>query len=163
IWVPIIRLSAKEPVITVETLLQRPLLAGRAGRNIFFRHVVILAQPERAISVRLQHLPYRGAKFWCTSVRARESVRRFGNARASVDMMIAACQKRRASRRTQSRCMPLRIPQAIVSEPLQRRHIDLSAERRPARQSCIVEQDNEHVWCSFWSLRLLVRRPICLR
>ena len=61
VWIPLVGLAAQEAVEAVEALLERPLLAARAGGDILLGDVVVLAQPEGAPAVVLQDLPDRGA------------------------------------------------------------------------------------------------------
>jgi len=42
--------------------------------------------------------------------------------------------------------MPLRIDQAIVGDPLERGHIDASAEGRPGGTTGVIEKNDEDIW-----------------
>ena len=74
--IPLVGLAAEEAVEAIEPLLQRPLLARRAGGDVLLRHVVVLAQPEGAPAVILEELRHRRALERDASVRTRKSVAR---------------------------------------------------------------------------------------
>ena len=57
VGIPLVRFAANETVETVEAHLERPSLAACPRGDILLRDVVILAQPERAPTVVLKHLP----------------------------------------------------------------------------------------------------------
>ena len=94
--IPLVGLAAEEAVEAIEALLQRPLLARRAGRDVLLRDVVILAEPERAPAVVLEDLRHRRALERDASVRAGEAVRALGDRRHAVQVMVAAGEERGA-------------------------------------------------------------------
>ena len=127
--IPLVGLAAEEAVEAIEALLQRPLLARCARGDVLLRHVVILAEPERAPAVVLEDLRHRRALQRDAPVRAGESVGALGDRRHAVEVMVAAGQERRAGRRAECRRVPLRIAQAAIGQLLERRHVDAAAER----------------------------------
>ena len=143
--IPLVGLAAEEAVEAIEALLQRPLLARRARGDVLLRHVVILAEPERAPAVVLEDLRHRRALERDASVRAGEAVRALGDRRHAVQVMVAAGQQRGARRRAQRGRMPLRIAQAAVGQLLERRHVDAAAEGRPRGEAGVVVQHEQDV------------------
>ncbi len=158
--IPVVGLAAEEAVEAIETFLERPLLAAGAGGNVLLGDVVVLAQPERAEAVLLENLADGGALGGKAAVRAGKSVGTLRDAGHAVDVMVASGQKRGPGGRTQRRRVPLRVHQAVVGQLLQRRHVDLAAERRPGGQTRIVIQDDQHVRRSRGRFRLFVRTPV---
>src|SRR6478672_13782605 len=104
---PVVRLSAEEPVEAIESFLQRPFTLAAAGTGVFRRNVVILAQPEGAVAVVLQHLSDRRALGGETARGAGEAVRRLGDRRAAIHVMVAAGEEGRSRRRAERRRVPL--------------------------------------------------------
>ena len=94
--IPLIGLTTHEPVEAVEALLQRPLRAARAARNVLLGHVVVLADPERAVPVVLQDLPDRRALGRKTARRSGKTVGGLRDRRAPVDVVISSGQDCRA-------------------------------------------------------------------
>src|SRR5262249_51954322 len=95
---------------------------------VLLRYIVVLAEPEGAPAIVLQNLPDRRAFGRQSSAPARKALRRFGNAGAGIDVMIAAGHKRRARWRARSCRMPLLIHQPNTRQSLQRRHVDATTE-----------------------------------
>ena len=153
VGIPLVGLAAEETVEAIEALLQRPLLARGARGDVLFRHVVVLAEPERAPPVVLQNLRHRRALERDAAVGAGEPVGALGDGRHAVQVMVAAGQEGGAGRRAQCRRVPLRIAQAAVGQLLERRHVDAAAERRPGGQPGVVEQDEQDVRRSCRCLR----------
>ena len=96
--VPLVGLSAEEAVEPVEALGQRPLRFASARREVLDRHVVVLAQPHRGVTVVLQDLPDGRALGRQTPRGAGESHGSLGDRRAPVDVVIAARQEGRSGR-----------------------------------------------------------------
>src|SRR5436190_8472916 len=59
--------------------------------------------------------------------------------------------------------MPLRIPQPIVRQLLERGHVDATAERRPCREPRVVVEDDQYVRGTNRCFLQLVGCPIGLR
>jgi len=158
--IPLVSFAADEAVVTVETLLQRPFAAAGAGSDILFRHVVIFAEPERAPAGLLQNLADRRALRRKPATPTGESLRRFRNARTSIEMVIAAGQESRARRRAKRGRVPLGVHQPAVGKLLQRRHVDGTAHRRPGSQASVVVENDQDVGRSFRSSRQRIGTPI---
>src|SRR3984885_727766 len=109
-----------------------------------------LPDPKCAPARIAQDLRHRRAFGRYVRVVGRESARVFGNRCEAVLVMIAACEKAGARGRTQCRSVPLSIDQTVVSKPLQRRHIDPAAERRPCSKTGVVVEYDEHIWRVVW-------------
>ena len=135
VGIPLVRLAAEEAVEAVEALVQRPVLLRRARVQVVDRHVVVLAEPERAPAGLAHHLGERAALRRDVRVRAREADRALGDAGHAVLVVVAPGQEARARRRAERGRVPLRVRQPVVGEPLQRRHLDPAAERRPGREA----------------------------
>ena len=145
IGIPLVRLAAEEAVEAIEALMQRPALLRRARMQIIDRHAVVLAEPERAPAGRPHHLGERAALRRDVRVRARVADRTLGDAGHPVLMVVTPCQKARAGRGAQRGRVPLRVRDAVVGEPLQRRHLDPAAERLPGGEPRVVVQHDQHV------------------
>ena len=92
VGIPLVGFAAEEAVEPVEALLQRPFRFAAAAGDIFLRHVVVLAHPERAVAVVLQHLTHRRALRGQAGRRTWEAVGPLGDAREPVHVVIAAGQ-----------------------------------------------------------------------
>src|SRR4029079_9205450 len=90
IRMPVVLLSAEKSVEAIESFLQRPFALAAAGAGVFRGNVVILAQPERAVAVILQYLSERRTLGGETARGAGEAVRRLGDRRATIHVMVAA-------------------------------------------------------------------------
>ena len=90
---PLIGLPAQEPVEPVEAHLQRPLRFAAAAGDILLGNVVILADPESAVAVVLEHSRNRGALRRQPGRRTREPGRGLGDGREPVDVVVASGQK----------------------------------------------------------------------
>src|SRR5262249_51212538 len=60
-------------------------------------------------------------------------------------MMITTCQKARTRWRAYCCGMPLRISQTVLRQPIESRHFDATAIRRPRRLSRIVIKNDQHI------------------
>ena len=164
VGIPLVRFGAEEAIVAIEALLQWPLLAARARRDVRLGDEMALTQPEGAPSPILQDLAHRGALVRDATMPTRKARRRFRDRGHAVQVMITAGQERGARRRAQRRRVPLRIHQAVVSQLLQSRHVDLAAEGRPGSQARIIVQNQQDVWRASGrphrDVRLPVRRRI---
>ena len=92
IRIPLVGFAAEEPIEPVEALLQRPLRFAAPTGDVLFGHIVVLAHPERAVAVVLQHLTDRRALGRQTGRRARKAVGSLGNRGEAIHVVIAAIQ-----------------------------------------------------------------------
>ena len=143
--IPLVGLAADEPVEAVVAQPERPVLLGRAHRPGVDRRVVVLADPERAPAGLAQHGRHRGVLARDVGVVAGEPGRGLGDRREPVLMVVAPGQEHRAGRRAQRRGVPLGVGEAVVGQPLHRRHLDPSAVRRPGRAAGVVIEHHQHV------------------
>src|SRR5581483_1783422 len=77
--VPLVGLAADEPVVALETLAERPCLAVATLGDILFRNVVVLAEPESAVTIVLEDLRNGGGLRRDTTRPARKAVGAFGD------------------------------------------------------------------------------------
>ena len=91
--IPLTRFAADEPVEAIESFLQGPLRLAPAAGHILFGHVVVFADPERAVAVVLKDLPDGGALRGEPRRRAGEAIGTFGDRGKAIHMMIATGQK----------------------------------------------------------------------
>ena len=157
IRIELVGLAAEKSVEPVEPLLQRPFGSAAAAGDVLFGHVVVLADPERAVPVVLEHLADCRALRGQSRCGAGKTVGGLGDCRAAVDMMVASGQEAGPGRRTQRGCVPLCVSQSVVGQSVHDRHVDAPAERRPRRQSGVVVEHHQDVGGAFGSLLENVR------
>ena len=138
--VPVVGLAADEPVEAVEAARERPVALARADRPLVQRHIVVLSDPERVVTVLPQHLSDGGVLHRDMPGVAREPLGAFGDLGEAVLVMVAPGQQARASGRAQCGGVPLGVGEAVVRQPLHGRHVDPTAVRRPRRQPGVVVQ-----------------------
>ena len=76
-------------------------------------------------------------------------------------VMVAAGDERRARRRAQRRRVEVRVAEAVVGDPVERRRRDHATERRRRTEAHVVGDDQQHVRCAL--RRNDARRPVGLR
>ena len=162
VGVPLVGLATDEPVEAVVALTQRPVLLGRPHRPGVDRHVVVLADPERAPAGVAEDRRHRGVLARDVRVVAGESGRRLRDAGEGVLVVVASGQEARPGRRAQRRRVPLRVGEPVRSQPLHRRHLDPPAVRRPGGLPGVVVQHDEHVGCALGSRVGEVGVPVLL-
>ena len=145
VGIPLVGLPAEESVEPVEALLQRPLRLAAPAGHILFGHVVVLAHPECAVAVVLKHLSDGGALRGQPGSHAGKTVGALGDRPRTVHVLAAAGQEAGARRRAQRRGVELGVPQPVVGQALQDRHVDAPAVGRPGRQSGVVVEHDEDV------------------
>ena len=160
IGIPLIGLAAEEAVEPVKTLLQRPLRLTAAAGDVLLRHVVVLADPERAVAVVLQHLPDRRALRRCTRGSAGKTVGTLRDRREPVHMMVAAGQETGPGRRAQRGGVPLGVHHPVVGQLLHDRHLDPPAVGRPRRHPGVVIEHHQDVRRAVGCLLQLERLPV---
>ncbi len=162
--IPVVRLAPEEAVEAIPALVERPVRLRRAGVGLLDRHVVVLADPERAPAGLAHHLGESSALRRDVPVRPWESRRGLGDAGHPVLVVVAPGQEARARWRAERRCVPLRVRQAVVGEALQGRHLDPAAVGRPGSHAGVVVEHDEDVrrplGCLRWDVRLPVRRRV---
>ena len=162
--IPVVRLAPEEAVEAIPALVERPVRLRSARVGFLDRHVVVLADPERAPAGLAHHLGERSAFGRDVPVRSRESRGGLGDTGHPVLVVVAPGQKARPRRRAQGRRVPLAVQQAVVGETLQRRHPDPPPEGRPGREAGVVVEHDQDVWrplrCLRWDVRLPVRRRL---
>src|SRR5262245_56214868 len=77
--------------------------------------------------------------------------------------MVATRQERRPGRCTQGGGVPLRVPEPVVGELLQCRHVDPPAKWGRCREPCVVVENDEDVGGTFRRLLQFERSPVGLR
>src|SRR5688572_12481141 len=90
VGIPLVGFAAEKSVIAVKAFLERPLFATGAGGNILFRHVVVLADPERAPAAVLQNLPDGCARIGDTAMLPGKSTGGLRDGRIARHVVIAS-------------------------------------------------------------------------
>ena len=162
--VPVVGLPAEEPVEPIEALLQRPRRLVAAAGDVLFGNVVVLADPEGAVAVVLQHLTDGGALRGQSRGGAGETVGALGDRREPVDMVIASGEETRPGRRAQRGGVPLRVHHPVVGQALHHRHLDATAVGRPGSHPGVVVEHHQNIrrtlGCALEFERLPVRRRV---
>ncbi len=158
--VPVVGLAADEAVVAVEAAGQRPVALARTHGPLVDRHVVVLADPEGVVAVLAQHLADGGVLHRDVAGVPREALGPLGDLGEAVLVVVAPGEQARARRRAQRGGVPLRVGQAVVGQPLHRRHVDPPAVRRPRGQAGVVVQHEQHVGRALRGRRLAERCPV---
>src|SRR5262249_4376253 len=151
-----------EAIEAIEAFLEWPFTLRSSRAEVLGGHVVILAEPERAVPVVLEDLSDRRALGGQSAGRAGKTVGCLGDGGATIHMMIAPGEERRARRRAERRGVPLRIAEPAFREFLERRHVDTTAKRRPRGHAAIVIENDEDVRRTFRGCWKRVWRPVGL-
>jgi hypothetical protein len=145
VGIPLVGLAADEPVEAVEAAGQEPVPLGGAHVELVDGDVVVLADPEGVPAPLAQHLGAEGVLHRDVGVVPREAGRRLGDGGEAVLVVVAPGQEARAGRPAQRRGVPLGVHEPVVGQPLQGRHVDPRAERRPGGQPGVVVQDDQDI------------------
>ena len=149
IGIPVVRLAADEAVEAVVAHPERPFLLRRPLRPRVDRDVVVLPDPEGAVAGVAEHVGDRPVLGRDVGAVAGEARRALGDRGEAVRVVVAAGEEGRARGGAERGRVPLGVDQAVVCEPLERRHLDPAAERRPGGKAGVVEQHDEDVRRSF--------------
>ena len=142
---PLVGVAADEAVEVLEAHADGPLvegsdLAGREGR-----HVVVLPEPGRAVSVVLQHAADRRLVAIDDAVVAGEAGALLGDHAEACRMVVAAGDQRGAGRRAKRSGEDAVVAQAVGREFVHRRRGDHAAKGAGHAETGIVGDDQQHV------------------
>ena len=121
---------------------------------------MVLADPERVVAPLAEHLGEERVLHRDVGVRPRVAGGRLRDARVAVLVVVATGEEARPGGRAQRGGVPLRVGEALVGEPLHRRHLDATAVGRPRRQPGVVVEDDEDVRRALRRRRLGVGIPV---
>ena len=161
--IPLVGLPAEEAVEAVEALLQRPLRLAAATGHVLFGHIVVLADPERAVTVVLQHLSDGRALRRQTRRHPGKTVGALRNRTRAVHVLAAPGQKTGPGGRAQRRGVPLGVRQAVIGKALHDRHVDPATVGRPRGQTGVVVQHDQNVRRTLGCLLQFERFPVGCR
>ena len=160
IGVPVARLAAQVSVVALEAAPGRPVPLRRCHVRLVLADDVPLSERVRVVALLSEHLGDRRRLGGNVPVRAGEPRGRLGDACHPDRRVVAAGQQRRSRRRADRRRVELGVAKPVVDEPLQRRHLDRTAERRQGADPRVVPHDEQHVRRALRCLRLHVRIPV---
>ena len=142
---PLVGLAGDETVVALEPARQRPARLRRAGRVLGGERQVPLADAQRGVALRAQHLGQE-------PVLARHHAVVAGKARGhllddadTVGVMVAPGEQARARRRADRRRVEVAVAQAARRQPVERRRADVGAVAAQLREADVVQQEHEHV------------------
>ena len=145
VGVPVVRLAAQEPVEALEPAAERPAVQ-RTGWGVLFRgRQVPLAEAERVVALRDEHLGQHAVGRRHPPVVTREPRGQFLNAGDAAGMVVAAGQNARPRRRTQRGRVHVRVAQARVRDAIDVRRVDKPAEAIELPVTDVVEHEEQHV------------------
>ena len=101
--VEVVGFTIEKPVVTIEALLQRPVVVRTGGRTLLHRCQVPLACAQRGVVVLLEHLGHRCCTRRDASTHVRKACVPVRNTTHSHRVMIATGEQRCARWRTQRR------------------------------------------------------------
>ena len=142
---PLVGLRRHEAVEVVETLQRRPAVKRAGDARFPVGHVVVLADPERAVAVLAQDL--RDGRRALRDLAGVAGVRgaHLGDHAGAHRVVVAPGDQRGAGRRAQRRGVEARVAQPHVGDAVEARRGDLPAERAPRAIARVVDQHQQHV------------------
>ena len=116
---PLVRLAADESVEPLEPARQRPARLRRAGRVLAGEREVPLADAQRRVALRQQHLGQEAVLPRHHAVVAGEARRHFLDDADAVGVVVAPREQARARRRADRRRVEVAIAQPARGEPIE--------------------------------------------
>ena len=146
---PLVGLRSDEPIEVLEAEIRRPEAERPGLARLPVRHVVVLAEPRGVPSVLLQDLRDRRGVLAHQAVVAGITRRHFSDDPGVHRVMVATGDERRARWRAERGRVELRVAQAILRQPFQRRRGHRPAKGARCAVADVVEQDQQDVGRTF--------------
>ena len=157
-----VSLASHEAVEPLKPAMHRPAVERTDGAGFPGSQLVTLAEHGGAVTVEPQDLgQHRDAGRTHRGV-PRERGSNLGDHAEVCAMAVAASKQSHAAGRTQRGHFEIVVTQPGLGEPVQRRHLDRTSERRAVAEAEVVEKDDHHVGRALRRLHLEPWRGFCI-
>ena len=145
VGIVLVGVAAEEAVVALEAAAERPAVVGAGRADLLGRGQVPLADAERVVAMRQQHLGQEAVLERDGAVGAGVARRALGDARHAVGVVVAPGQHARARRRAQRRGVHVGVAQPVLRQPVEVGRVDRRAVATELPVAGVVEHDEEHV------------------
>ena len=145
VGVPLVVVGAEEAVVAVEAAAERPVVVRTGAVLRLCRHEVPLAERERAVAVRTEHLRQQCGALGDAPPVVGEAVGGLRDARHPHRMVVATGQQARARRRAQRGRVEVVVAEATRGQRVHVRRLDVGPEAAQLCEADVVEHDEHHV------------------
>src|SRR6516165_10256221 len=152
---PLIAVATKESVEILKAQTVRPQIKRACLARHPVRHIVHLAEPRRIVAIFPEHRPDGPGAWRHERVVAWKASCELGNDAAGNRMVVASRNQCGSGGRAQRGRVIHVVAKPAVSEPLEIRSLDRSAERAGCPEAHVVGQDQQDIGRSRWSLNAL--------
>ena len=142
---PLVGVAADEAVEVLKAHADRPLVERPVLAGLERRHVVILAEPRRAVAVVLEDAADRRLIALDDAVVTGVTGGLLGDHAETDRVMVAPGDQRRARGRAQRRRVEVRVAQAIGSDPVKIGRWNHATEGARSAVAGIVSDDQQYV------------------
>jgi hypothetical protein len=143
--VPLARVAAEEPVVTLKAAAERPAVIWACGRLLAAGYQMPLADHVGVVAVLQEHLRQKPVLERDKPVIARIARRHLGDTRHRIAVMVAAADDARAARRAQRRRMHVVVTQPPLRHTVQVRRRDRAAVTPELAEARVVKHNEQHV------------------